>query len=103
MPRSPRAVAYRSTPPVRTLDLEALSERALLGTRLCDLPVRLRGSALEARAGVVVEELTRHGIAFQPHMWLSTEWFSPDDVPGIAVPFYLAHPRLRALEARYMG
>ena len=33
-------------------------------------------------------------------MWLSEEWFSPDGVPGIAVPFYLAHPRLERLGAQ---
>ena len=33
-------------------------------------------------------------------MWLSSEWFSPDGIPGIAIPFYLAHPRLRKLEHR---
>jgi len=42
------------------------------------------------------------GIALRPHVWLSEEWFSPDGVPGIAVPFYLAHPRLERLERRIM-
>ena len=28
------------------------------------------------------------------HCRLSNESFTPDGVPGIAVPFYLAHPRL---------
>jgi hypothetical protein len=35
-------------------------------------------------------------------VWLAEEWFSPDGVPGIAVPFYLAHPRLERLERRIM-
>ena len=39
---------------------------------------------------------------FKPHCWLSNEWFSPDGVPGIAVPFYLAHPRLMKLEQAQM-
>jgi len=34
----------------------------------------------------------------RPHAWLSDEWFSPGGVPGIAIPFYLAHPRLMRLE-----
>jgi hypothetical protein len=34
---------------------------------------------------------------------MSTEWFSPDGIPGFAVPFYLAHPRLRQLERNIMG
>jgi hypothetical protein len=33
---------------------------------------------------------------------LSSEWFSPDGVPGVAIPFYLAHPRLEKLEEAQM-
>jgi hypothetical protein len=33
---------------------------------------------------------------------LAQEWFSPDGIPGIAIPFYLAHPRLARLERRFM-
>ncbi len=44
----------------------------------------------------------RKGLRFRPHVWLSSEWFTPDGVPGIALPFYLAHPRLMRLEARQM-
>jgi hypothetical protein len=80
-----------------------LSDRELLGTRLCDLPLRLPGSELEARAEVLYDELALRGVGFRPHMWLSTDWFSPDGVPGFAIPFYLAHPRLQALEAQQMG
>ena len=47
-------------------------------------------------------ELDKRQIKFRPHVWLSEEWFSPDGVPGIAVPFYLAHPRLERLERRMM-
>jgi hypothetical protein len=47
-------------------------------------------------------ELDKRQIGFRPHVWLSEEWFSPDGVPGIAVPFYLAHPRLERLERRMM-
>jgi Putative zinc-binding metallo-peptidase len=48
-------------------------------------------------------ELERRGIPFRPHVWLSEEWFSPDGIPGIAIPFFAAHPRLRQLERRMMG
>ena len=51
---------------------------------------------------MLLAELARRGIEFRPHMWLSTEWFSPDGVPGFAIPFYLAHPRLAALESQQM-
>lgn len=79
-----------------------LSDRALLAVRLCDLGLRLQGSELGARTAVVHAELAERGIGFRPHMWLSTDWFSPDGVPGFAIPFYLAHPRLQALEAQRM-
>ena len=49
------------------------------------------------------EALERRGLRFKPHFWFSTDWFSPDGVPGIAVPFYLGHPRLLRLERRMMG
>ena len=49
------------------------------------------------------DEFERRGLRFRPHVWLSTEWFSPDGVPGFAMPFYLAHPRLQQLERKMMG
>lgn len=45
-------------------------------------------------------ELAARGLLIEPHFWFSDEWFSPDGVPGIAIPFYLAHPRLERLERR---
>ena len=47
-------------------------------------------------------ELEQRGIVFRPHTWLSDCWFCPDGVPGFAIPFYLAHPRLFRLEQQYM-
>jgi len=42
------------------------------------------------------------GLAFRPHYYLSDEWFTPDGVPSVAIPFYLAHPRLAKLEKAEM-
>ncbi|HWB12005.1 MAG TPA: putative zinc-binding metallopeptidase [Pirellulales bacterium] len=75
---------------------------ALLDLRLCDLDLRLEGTELEARINRLYAELEARSIAMRPHCWLSEEWFSPDGVPGIALPFYLAHKRLAALEDRMM-
>jgi hypothetical protein len=69
---------------------------------MCDLGVRIEGSVLEARIAELRQELADRGIAFSPHFWLSDEWFTPDGVPGIAIPFYLAHPRLARLERQQM-
>ena len=79
-----------------------LPDADLLQLRFCDLNLRLDGTVLERRLGRVYHELERRGIGFRPHMWLAEEWFSPDGVPGIAVPFYLAHPRLQRLERQMM-
>jgi hypothetical protein len=75
-----------------------MSEEQLLEMRMCDLGVRIEGSALEKRIAQLYDELAAKGITFRPHFWLSDEWFTPDGVPGIAIPFYLAHPRLARLE-----
>lgn len=74
----------------------------LLDLRLCDLPLRIGGTNLEERIRRLYAELNARGIRFKPHVWLGEEWFSPDAVPGIAIPFYLAHPRLVQLERRQM-
>ena len=70
--------------------------------RLCDLDVTIEGSILEARVERLYRELAAKGLRFRPHVWLSSEWFSPDGVPGVAIPFYLAHPRLTRLERARM-
>ncbi|HET7203481.1 MAG TPA: putative zinc-binding metallopeptidase [Steroidobacteraceae bacterium] len=79
-----------------------LDDEALLDLRFCDLRLSLRSSGLGGAVQRLYDELGRKGIRFRPHVWLSEEWFSPDGTPGIAIPFYLAHPRLQRLERRFM-
>ena len=79
------------------------SDEKLLGLRICDLHVdRWRDRRLEGRILQLFRELEQRDITFRPHFWFSDEWFSPDGVPGIAIPFYLAHPRLMQLELTQM-
>jgi hypothetical protein len=80
----------------------SLPDEKLLEVRMCDLGVTIEGTELEQRIAVVNAELDARGVHFRPHYWLSDEWFTPDGVPGIAVPFYLAHPRLAKLELAQM-
>ena len=79
-----------------------LSDEQLLQRRFSSLRLALTDSRLEASVRRVYAELGAKGIHFRPHFWLSEEWFSPDGIPGIAIPFYLAHPRLMQLERRIM-
>ena len=62
--------------------------------------MRIRGTWLEGCLERLDDELTQRGIVIRPHAWISDEWFSPDSTPGIAIPFYLAHPRLMRLERK---
>jgi hypothetical protein len=84
-------------------DWVGLSDDDLLNVRLCDLGLSIEGTDLEQRIGQLRSELKARGLRrFRIHFWLSDEWFTPDGVPGIAIPFYLAHPRLAKLEIAQM-
>ncbi|HYL04231.1 MAG TPA: putative zinc-binding metallopeptidase [Steroidobacteraceae bacterium] len=100
-----RAHRGRSAARVRrrraTLPWTRLPDEQLLRLRFCDLKLSIRGP-LAAQVRRLYRDLARRGLSLRPHVWLSEEWFSPDGVPGIAVPFYLAHPRLARLERRIM-
>ena len=82
--------------------LNDMTSDELLDLRLCDLPIQIEGTPLEERIEQLNSELAYRGLRFRPHFWLSDEWFTPDGIPGIAIPFYLAHPRLMRLEAKQM-
>jgi hypothetical protein len=81
---------------------ENLSNEELLAVRICDLELVIPGTALQSRIKQLYDELRRAGIKFRPHIWLSTDWFTPDAITGFAVPFFLAHPRLARIEHRQM-
>jgi len=83
-------------------DLSRLTDEQLLDLRFCDLPLRIEGTHLQQRIDQLYEELNERGLRFKPHIWLSQEWFTPDNVPGFAIPFFLAHPRLARLERKQM-
>jgi hypothetical protein len=87
-------------PPLRS-DWAELDDEALLDIRMCDLPLAIEGTIAE-RIAELREELAARGLQFPLHFYLSDEWFTPDGATAIAVPFYLAHPRLARLEEAQM-
>ncbi len=88
--------------PARRTWLKWPTER-LLDMRICDLGLRIQRTHLASCVRQINTDLQRRGFRFfRPHFWLSDEWYSPDGVPGVAIPFYLAHPRLRQLEREMM-
>jgi hypothetical protein len=91
------AMAPASDPP-----WAALKDEELLAMRICDLGVRIEGSELEQRVARLYDEAAARGIAIRPLCYLGDEWFSPAGAAAIAIPFYLAHPRLKTLELHQM-
>ncbi|MEM9410844.1 MAG: putative zinc-binding metallopeptidase [Planctomycetota bacterium] len=79
-----------------------LPDQQLLDQRICDLGLSIEGTLIEKCLGRLYRELEKKGLSIRPHCWLSDDWFSPDGIPGIAVPFYMADPRLKRLEQKQM-
>lgn len=84
----------------RKISLAQIPEDKLLKLRLKDLRLSLKGTWVNRCLNDLDEELTEKGLKIRPHVWLSNEWFSPTTSPGIAIPFYLVHPRLMRLERK---
>ena len=98
-------VSTRQPPAASQLDYRwaDYDDEALLDLRFSSLGLTFRGSPLWFEVERLRNDFERRGLRFRPHVWLSTDWFSPDGIPGFAVPFYLAHPRLQRLERKMMG
>ena len=78
-----------------------LSDEQLLDVRLSDLRLSI-GGTLATRIDQLRSELDARHLKFPLHFYLSDEWFTPDGGTAIAIPFYLAHPRLERLEQAQM-
>lgn len=85
-----------------TVDLEHISEEALLATRICDLPLAISGTWLQECVEELYLELEEKGIVFRPSCYLADEWLTPENETCIGIPFYLAHPVLTRLEKKIM-
>jgi len=102
MPARTKKKARPRRRPAREPAWANLTDEQLLSLRFCDLGLTLRGTVVERHVEEIKRALKSRGLRFTPHVWLSEEWFSPDGVPGLAVPFYMVHPRLMSLERRLM-
>jgi hypothetical protein len=98
----PMSKARRRTGRGETARWASLPEDELLEIPLKDLKVRLEGAWLADCLKTLNAELRKRGLLVKVHGWVSDEWFSPPETPGIAIPFYLAHPRLKRLERKMM-
>jgi hypothetical protein len=90
MPRAPLGDNWADMP-----------DEQLLDVRMADLPLTIQGT-LAQRIDQLRDELSSRGLRVPIHFYLSDEWFTPDGATAIAIPFYLAHPRLEKLEESQM-
>lgn len=85
-----------------TVEWTELTDEQLLELRICDLGLSIQGTDLESRIETFYAELEEKRIACRPVFYLGDEWFCPEGSSAIAIPFYLAHPRLAKLEEKMM-
>ena len=76
---------------------------ALLGKRISELGLQIRGSRVERLIDQLYKELAARSISFRPPVYLSDQWGCPDGTPIIGVPFYLVDGRLERLEEEMSG
>lgn len=81
---------------------ESLSDEALLEMRICDLHLTISASDLEDSIATLYQNLAAKNLIFKPDCYLADEWFVLEGKTSIGIPFYLAHPRLKALEQKMM-
>ena len=79
-----------------------MSDQKLLDQRICDLSLAIEDSLIAKCRDRLYRELKNRDLTLMPHCWLSDDWFSPDGIPEIAVPFYMADRRLMRLEQKQM-
>jgi len=82
---------------------ENFSNEKLLDLKMCNLDLSLSTTFLEPLINKVKIELRERRICLDLNFWFSDEWFCADGHTGIALPFYLAHPRLIELERSQIG
>jgi hypothetical protein len=64
-----------------------------------ELGLKLEGSSVEKYVQQLYRELDQKGLKrFRPGCYLTDEWGCPSGEPIIGIPFYLADPKLAALE-----
>ncbi len=82
---------------------ENLSDSQLLKLPLKELDLDLKNSPYFELLKNIETELKNKNIKFKSNYWIATEFFVLDGGTGIALPFYLLHPRLIRLEKKFIG
>lgn len=80
------------------MDLYALPLTELLDLRFSDLKLYFTDGPVASAITSFEKEWQKTQFRWKPYYWYSTEWFHPEGTNGIAIPFYLSHPTLMAIE-----
>ncbi len=88
--------------PGQSQELSGLTDAEVLKLRFKDLALPLTGTEVEGHIKQLYAELELKGLQFRPEIFLGDEWFSPEGMNAISVPFYLANTRLKNLEKSQM-
>jgi hypothetical protein len=83
-------------------ELSSLSDEELLRLRFKDIVLKREETEVEAYVTQLYQELAAKGLGFRPQIFFGDEWFSPEGMNAISVPFYLANTRLKNLEKNQM-
>jgi len=81
-------------------DWESLSDEDLLKKKISKLGLQIEGTRVAPLIQQLYDELGKKGLIFRPPCHVGDEWFVPEGVPAIFIPFYLVHDRLRELERK---
>jgi len=84
------------------IDILNLTDSEILKLRFKDMSLSIVKTEIEDRVQQLYAELEAKGLLFRPHIFLGDEWFSPEGMNAISVPFYLSDSRLKSLEKKLM-
>ena len=91
-----------SSKAVKTEELAELNDSDILKLRFKNLGLSISESEVQDYVNQLYSELEAKGLTFRPQIFFGDEWFSPEGMNAIAVPFYLANTRLKHLEKSMM-
>jgi len=79
---------------------EKLPTKELLNLKFSELDLKIEGSRVEPIIDQLYSDLRSKGLPFEPHVWISEDWYSMDGIPGIAIPFFVVHEKLAKLQKK---
>lgn len=91
-----------SSKTIKAEELAELSDQDILKLRFKNIQLSLPDSEVQDYVDQLYKELEAKGLNFKPQIFFGDEWFSPEGMNAIAVPFYLANTRLKHLEKSMM-